>query len=114
MRAVIINRLYTQHQMEAAVNYYLEHGRNISRTVRAVRYPSRETLTIWIDELAPGERKARAKCGGVVQFSQEQKQEAVVELCARKGPAADIADRLGVSRYILYKWRRELLGGTRL
>jgi len=103
--------LYSQHQMEDAVKYYLEHGRNISRTVRAVGYPSRETLTRWIDELAPGERKARVKCGGVVQFSQEQKQEAVVELCAREGPAADVADRLGVSRCILYKWRRELLGG---
>ena len=105
------SHLYTQQQMEAAVNYYLEHGRNISRTVRAVGYPSRETLTRWIDELAPGERKARVKCGSSVQFSQEQKQEAVIELCARGGPAADVADRLGVSRYILYKWRKELLGG---
>lgn len=59
-------RLYTQHQMEAAVNYYLEHGRNISRTVRAAGYPSRETLTIWIDESAPGERKVRVKCGGTI------------------------------------------------
>jgi len=103
--------LYTQPQIEAAVNYYLEHGRNISRTVRAVGYPSRETLRNWIDELASGERKARVKCGGVVQFSQEQKQEAVVELCAREGPATDIADKLGVSRCSLYKWKRELLGG---
>ena len=104
-------RLYTQQQMEAAVKYYLEHGRNISRTVRAVGYPSRETLRAWIDQLAPGEGKARVKRSGVVQFSQEQKQDAVVELCAREGSAADVANRLGVSRCILYKWRRELLGG---
>ena len=104
-------RLYTQQQMEAAVNYYLEHGRNISRTVRAVGYPSRETLRVWVDQLAPGEGKPRVKRSGVVQFSQEQKHDAVVELCTREGSAADVANRLGVSRCILYKWRRELLGG---
>lgn len=35
---------YTSDQMKAAVNYYLEHGRCISRTVRAIGYPTRETL----------------------------------------------------------------------
>ena len=48
---------YTPEQMKAAVDYYLEHGRNISRTVRTLGYPSREVLTEWISELAPGTRK---------------------------------------------------------
>jgi putative transposase len=101
---------YTSAQMRAAVNYYLEHGHNISRTVRAVGYPTRETLAEWIDELAPGERKVRIRRGAVVQFSQEQKKDAVIELCAREGSAAAVADKLGVSRISLYKWKKELLG----
>jgi transposase-like protein len=46
----------------------------------------------------------------VVQFSQEQKKDAVIELCAREGSAAAVADKLGVSRISLYKWKKELLG----
>lgn len=101
---------YTPAQMKIAVNYYLEHGRNISRTVRAIGYPSRETLSAWIDEIAPDERKARIIRGAVVQFSQEQKKDAVIELCTREGSAAAVADILGASRYSLYKWKKELLG----
>ena len=101
---------YTPDQMQIAVNYYLEHGRSISRTIRAVGYPSRETLKGWIDELAPGKRKTRMKRSAVVKFSQEQKKNAVIELCAREESAADVADRLGASRYSLYKWKKDLLG----
>ena len=64
---------YTSAQMKVAINYYLEHGRNISRTVRALGYPTRAVLTEWIDELAPGVRKVRIRRSAVVQFSQEQK-----------------------------------------
>lgn len=101
---------YTLEQMQDAVSYYLEHGRNISRTVRAVGYPSRETLRGWIDKLAPGKRKARIKRGAVVKFSQEQKKEAVIKLCTRQEPASTVADKLGTSRCSLYKWKNELLG----
>ena len=101
---------YTLEQMQDAVSYYLEHGRNISRTVRKVGYPSRETLRLWIDELAPGKGKARIKRGAVVKFSQEKKKEAVIKLCTRQEPAATVADKLGTSRCSLYKWKNELLG----
>lgn len=101
---------YSSSQMKVSVNYYLEHGRNISRTVRAVGYPTRAVLVEWIDELAPGERKVRIRRSAVVQFSQEQKKNAVIELCAREGSAAAVADRIGASRITLYKWKKELLG----
>lgn len=101
---------YTLDQMKTAVNYYLEHGRNISRTVKAVGYPTREGLARWVDELAPGERKSRIKRGAMVQFSHEQKKDAVIELCTREGSAEAVANRLGASRFSLYKWKKELLG----
>jgi len=101
---------YTSAQMKAAVNYYLEHGRNLSRTVRAMGYPTRETLAGWIDDLAPGERKVRIRYGTMVQFSDEQKKEAVIELSTREGPAVAVAEKLGASRCSLYRWKKELLG----
>lgn len=50
---------YSFEQKKAAVEHYLEQGRNLSRTVRAPGYPSREMLRSWCDELAPGTRKKR-------------------------------------------------------
>lgn len=38
---------YTREQMQAAVGYYLEHGRNVSRAIRAVGYPTRGILSLW-------------------------------------------------------------------
>jgi len=101
---------YTPEQKKAAVDYYLEHGRNISRTVKILGYPHRDELAKWIDELAPGKRKSRIKHRAMVQFSQEQKKDAVIELCARDGSAASVAGRIGTSRGVLYKWKNELLG----
>jgi len=101
---------YTPEQKKAAVDYYLEHGRNISRTVEMLGYPHRDELAKWIDELVPGKRKARIKHRAMVQFSQEQKKDAVIELCAREGSAAAVASRIGTSRGVLYKWKNELLG----
>jgi transposase InsO family protein/transposase-like protein len=97
--------------MQSAVNHYQAHGRSISRTIRTVGYPSsRTTLRKWLDLLAPGERKVRIKRGSMVNFTQEQKKEAVIELCTREGTASAVANKLGISRCSLYKWRNELLG----
>ncbi|NLZ90924.1 MAG: IS3 family transposase [Clostridiales bacterium] len=101
---------YTSDQMQVAVNYYLEHGRSITRTIRAIGYPSRDTLKEWIDKLIPGDRKVSIKRSAVVKFTQDQKKDAVIELCTREGSAAAVADRLGTCRYSLYKWKKELLG----
>ena len=46
---------FTREQMQKAVDYYLEHGRCIRRTVRVLGYPSRTALAQWIDKLAPGQ-----------------------------------------------------------
>lgn len=101
---------YTSDQMKAAVNYYLGHGRNITRTVKAIGYPARKVLREWIDKLAPGERKTSIRRSSMVQFLQEQKKDAVVALCTRESSAIAVADKFCVSRYSLYKWKNELLG----
>ena len=101
---------YLEEQEIAAVNYYLEYGRNLTRTVKVMGYPSRQILREWVDKHAPGTRKSRIKRGSVVKYPYEQKKEAVIELCARKNSAETVAKTLGVSRYSLYKWKKELLG----
>jgi putative transposase len=103
-------RSYTPEQMQAAVDYYLDHGRSVSRTVRAMGYPSRETLRKWIDQLAPGRRKVNIKRSSGPHFSREQKKSAVIELCAREGAAQSVAEQLGTSTSHLYKLKKKLLG----
>jgi len=100
---------YSAKQKQAAVEYYLEHGRNISGTVRALGYPSRTLLATWIDELRPGERKIPIKAGNALSFSEEQRRRAVMTLCSRNGSAEAVATAVGVSRQMLYAWKRELL-----
>ncbi|MBC2709347.1 MAG: transposase [ANME-2 cluster archaeon] len=75
---------YTENKKKDAVDYYLKHGKSISRTIRAMGYPTRETFRKWRNELTPKERKIRLNH---VQFSQEQKMEAVATLCLREDSA---------------------------
>jgi transposase-like protein len=101
---------HTPEQMRAAVDYYLSHGRSISRTVRAMGYPARVTLRKWIDQLAPGKRKVKVRHRSVVHFSDEQKKSAVIELCTREGAASSVAEQLGTSRENLYRLKKKPLG----
>jgi putative transposase len=100
---------YSATQKQVAVEHYVEHGRNISATMRAVGYPSREVLRKWIDELRPRSRKAPVKQGSAVSFSDEQKRRAVIALCSRDSSAESVAASVGVSRQALYLWKNELL-----
>ena len=94
---------YSLEEKKAAVGYYLEHGRSLRRTIRAMGYPSVAALTKWIDALAPGERKVHVTTGTMIQFSEEQKREAVIAFCTRTGSAERIANEFGISSRILYK-----------
>ena len=103
---------YTDEMRRAAVDYYLEHGRSLARTMRAMGYPrSREYLSKWIDELAPGRRKVRRAGQANRDIPVEVKIEAVAALEARGGTAGEVADAYGVSRAAPYVWRRQLLSG---
>ena len=98
---------YTDEQKRAAVDHYLEHGKCIAFTRRELGYPSRALLSRWIDELAPGERRAAKPA---VMFPIELKRDAVTRLVARDGSAKEVAEELGVNRETLYSWKRQLLG----
>ena len=101
---------FTAEQERLAVDYYLEHGHRISATIRALGYPGRETLRQWIHERCPDVRAASVQHRRHEPFSEDEKRQAVVDLCARDGSAATVARKVGVSRVRLYKWRHQLLG----
>jgi putative transposase len=47
--------------------------------------------------------------GSMVKFSQEQKKEAVISLCTNEASAASLAEKRGIRRETLYKWKKQLL-----
>lgn len=101
---------YSDEEKRGAVDYYLEHGKSLARTIRAMGYPSREMLGNWVDEIAPGQRKYRGPDPKKGVLPIEMKVRAVAELEARSGSAAEVAGRHGVSRAVPYVWRRGILG----
>jgi transposase-like protein len=96
---------------QAAVGYYLAHGRSLARTMRKMGYPaSREYLCDWIDELAPGQRKYRGPNPKAGPVPLGEKIQAVAELESRNGTAAEVAEKHGASRTAPYIWRKEMMG----
>ncbi len=109
-KSCIKKSIYTPEQRKAAIQYYLEHGRNKSRTVKALGYPSWNQLSEWIKQDLPDEIIPCTKGQSLVHLSKEQKEQAVIELCTRDGSAQEIADKYNVSRYYVYNWAWDLLG----
>ncbi|KAA4891402.1 transposase, partial [Bacteroides fragilis] len=101
------NHQFTHEEKQFAVDHYIEFGRNYYRTVRMLGYPDRNLLSDWCKELAPETRKIRRS---KLNYSQEQKKEAVIHLVSRKTSVRKIAERLQVTRKTLYDWKQELIG----
>ena len=90
---------YSDEQKRAAVDHYLEYGRRLRRTMRALGYPkSHELLTAWIDELAPGRRRLRH--GPVPE---ELKRKAVVAVASGRSESREAAAELGVEASVVGK-----------
>ena len=98
---------YSTEQKDAAIKHYLEHGRSLVRTIRALGYPCRDTLWEWCKEMVPGARKRRVSG---VKYTKEQKLDGVIALGSRSGSAKAVAKEYGVSREMLYSWKNDLLG----
>lgn len=101
---------YTDEQKRLAVEYYLQRGRSIRGTVRALGYPNRQTLADWVNEGVDERRILHSgKMRKVLEtFSDEQKLAAIVDLAVRDVSAQEVADKHGVTRAALYKWRTGL------
>ena len=95
------NPKYSEEQKQAALQFYQEHGRSITLTVNTLGYPGKTTFKQWLNEAFPDRKKYCVSGGAMVEFSQEKKEQAVIDLCARAGSAKEIAETHGVSRITL-------------
>ncbi|MGF6575137.1 putative transposase [Paraburkholderia sp. GAS333] len=101
---------YSEEQKNLALEHYVNHGRCVSFTLRALGYPCRQILTAWVREHYPGARKYVVGKRGRPAASLAARQTAVYELCTRQGSAQAVARKLDVDRVTLYNWKNQLLG----
>lgn len=105
------NRLgYTSEQRAAAVQYYLEHGRSLARTVRALGYPCRSLLGEWVHEDLPSSCHPLKRGKAVVEYTDKQKVDAVVSVVSGEKKVKQLEAEIGVTQSTIYKWKRQLLG----
>ncbi|WP_290867364.1 IS3 family transposase [Aquabacterium sp.] len=99
---------YSEADKRRAVEHYLEHGRCIALTIKALGYSSRAMLSAWLQELHPqdGVRVVSRS----PELPPEAKQSAVIALCTRHSSAQTVANEVGVCRGSLLKWKNQLLG----
>jgi len=100
---------YTKSQRKKAVKYYLEHGENISDTVKQLGYPCRSVLSNWIEEDVPNHKVSCLKGTTLITYSQEEKEAAVIDLSTRSSTAKEVSEQYGATNCSVYNWRKNLL-----
>ena len=76
-------------------------ARSITLTVNVLGYPGKSTFKRWLNKAFPNRKKYCISGGAMIEFPQEIKEQAVIDLCARAGSAKDVAEPHGVSQITL-------------
>lgn len=98
---------FTDEQKAAAVRHYLATGRNGSRTIRELGYPSHTLLSKWVDELAPGARRRRKPRTSLGENAKAETVAAAYSGCASVRETIDAA---GIDPATFYNWLKRFLG----
>jgi putative transposase len=97
---------YNETQKRRAVQYYLDHGQSVSRTIKVLGYPGRTMLRTWIEEALLGSGSHCFTGKTLIRYSQKQKEQAVIRLCSGENTAKEIATEIGTTESSIYAWRR--------
>ena len=102
---------FTAEQRATAVKYYLEHGRSITKTIKALGYPKRTTLCEWLNEdVEDKQRKNHNKRIGVfVKITPEQRETAVKEHLSGEKTPSQLVHEHSVTLSTIYHWSKKLL-----
>ncbi len=100
---------YSREQRQAAIRYYFENGQSVTRTVKDMGYPSRQAFYKWLKAGLPDSCNPCQRNFAHVYLSQSQREQAVIDLCARSTSAEEIAEKYNTSGEMLYYWKDKLL-----
>lgn len=100
---------YSDAEINNAIDYYLSHGRNITKTSHDLGYPCRTVLSRWLDKNNIHKHRQTLKGTPLLKYSYYDKITAAVELACRDTSAKTVSQRTGVSTSALYAWKRQLI-----
>ncbi len=92
------------------MQYYLEHGRSLARTVRVLGYPCRPLLGEWVHEDLPSSCHPLKRGKAAVKYTDKQKMDAVVSVASGEKKVKQLEAEIGVTQSTIYQWKRQLLG----
>lgn len=101
---------YTAEEKKVAIGYYQEHGRSLTRTVKALGYPCRQLLGKWVSQDSSCDFQPLKRERLAVQYTDKQKMAAVVSVASGEKTSKQIQAELGVTQSTVYQWKRQLLG----
>jgi len=103
---------YSREQHQKAIDFYLNNGRSIRRTIKALGYPGKSTLCDWLNEEVPDDkRKWSCKASkSLVRCTQEQKVQAIKDYCAGIHTPTELGKIYDVDPNTIYRWKDKLLG----
>ena len=105
-----LSQVYSEEQVHAAVSFYVEHGKSLSRTVEVLGYPCRaKTLKGWIEKLSPEELVRRDYGDTQKRYRTEDVTKALCSSQVRgEASVEEIAKEYGVSRGSVYHMETKL------
>ncbi len=92
--------------MKQMCDYYFEHGENISNAVKKFGYPSKSCLKLWVKKDKRYKKPKRKMKVNKNNCSEDDKIAIVKEFANRTIPGKEMAEKLGVTREIIYMWRK--------
>ena len=100
---------YSQEQIDTAIQYYIDHGNNVTQTCINLGYPCRNVLNKWLDEAHVPRTKSKLRNKSPLRYSTNDKIVAAIKLVSRDGAAEAVVNETGINRTSLYKWKKQLL-----
>ena len=101
---------YSTEEKQQAIDLYFKNGCNMKKTVRELGYGSATGILRWLRETVPDKVSKPVQRKWKVDYPEEIKQAAVIDLCESNSSTADIAEKYGISRATLYEWKVHYIG----
>lgn len=102
------DRMFTDEDRKRALEALAANGGRVTKTLRELGYPSRQTLYRWIEDDRAAVRRTNGRPFG--HYSQGTREEAVA-LLQRGWTPREIAESLGLANSaVVYNWTRSKKG----
>ena len=105
-----IRRVYSEEEIQKAVDYYLENGCNVRRTVRKLGYGSHTGLLRWLRERVPEKVSKYGDCPTKRRFLNEIREKAVLDLISGEYSIQEICAKYDIGDQLLYHWKIKYIG----